>query len=77
MSSAGRQILNDLNTVIESDPTDGVEDGDDTRRIEGDPRKKRAFGAGVPGRDSGASDGGAGSAGSTDPGTAGENASDG
>jgi len=38
VSSAGRQILNDLNTVIE--PDEAVEGSTDAQQIEGDPRKR-------------------------------------
>jgi hypothetical protein len=42
VSSAGKQILNDLNQVMETDPEgqDQVESGDDATHIEADPRKK-------------------------------------
>ena len=41
VSSAGKQILNELNQVIdlEEDDTDRIESGDDATHIEADPRK--------------------------------------
>ena len=40
VSSAGRQILNDLNQVIEADgTTEGEDAADEVRHIESDPRK--------------------------------------
>ena len=42
VSSAGRQILNDLNTAIEADGGESVSDGGDAQRIEADPRKRRS-----------------------------------
>lgn len=54
VSSAGRQILNDLNQAIEPD-TEGVEAArDEAQRIEADPRKRRGSGG------SGTSDGAGG-----------------
>jgi hypothetical protein len=42
VSSAGKQILNDLNQVVENDgeDQDRVESGDEATHIEADPRKK-------------------------------------
>ena len=61
VSSAGRQILNELNTAIETTDGESVEDADGTQRIEADPRKRRGTtgptGASTPGEtgvDSGA-----------------------
>ena len=42
VSSAGRQILNDLNTAIETDPGEDVSDGADAQEIEADPLKRRS-----------------------------------
>jgi len=61
VSSAGRQILHELNTAIETTDGESVEDADGTQRIEADPRKRRGTtgptGASTPGEtgvDSGA-----------------------
>lgn len=42
VSSAGRQILNDLNTAIDADPSEAVDGGGEAQRIEADPRKRRS-----------------------------------
>ena len=47
VSSAGRQILADLNTALEVDDGTGAE-VDDARTIEADPRKRRPSGPGQP-----------------------------
>ena len=41
VSSAGRQILNELNTAIEISEDESVEAADGAQRIEADPRKRR------------------------------------
>lgn len=44
VSSAGRQILNDLNTVIEADTGENAADQGAAQRIEADPRKRKSSG---------------------------------
>ena len=41
VSSAGRQILNELNTAMETSAEESAEVADGTQRIEADPRKRR------------------------------------
>ena len=41
VSSAGRQILNELNQAIEPDDGTATVEGDGTQKIEADPRKRR------------------------------------
>lgn len=45
VSSAGKQILNDLNTAIETEPGEAVSGEEDPQEIEADPRKRRSSSA--------------------------------